>query len=67
MVFEINIVKRSGAPCQNTIDDISHLLFADARPGGIFRRLIGKSPDPRKSPAPSFLGSWDWERCMSVS
>ena len=64
MVFEINIVKRSGAPCQNTRDDIFHLLFADARPGGIFRRLIGKSPDPRKSPAPSFLGSWDWERCM---
>lgn len=64
MVFEFDIVKRSGAPCQNTIDDISHLLFADARPGGIFRRLIGKSPDPRKSPAPSFLGSWDWERCM---
>ena len=43
--------------CQNT-RDMSH-LFADARPGGIFRRLIGKSPDPRKSPAPSFLGSWD--------
>lgn len=69
MVFEIHIVKPSKTypktyPYQNTIDDISHLLFADACPGGIFRRLIGKSPDPRKSPAPSFLGSWDWERCM---